>query len=106
MRTCREMGISTVAVHSEADANSVHVLMADESVCVGPAASSESYLNIPKILDAVKATGAQAVVVAFPSVMPVWYFENSIFFLARYTLVNFTKFFIVNIFYLVHVKFV
>jgi len=61
MRTCREMGISTVAVHSEADANSVHVLMADESVCVGPAASSESYLNIPKILDAVKATGAQAV---------------------------------------------
>lgn len=61
MRTCREMGISTVAIHSEADSSSVHTLMADEKVCVGPAASSESYLNIPAILEAIKTTGAQAV---------------------------------------------
>ena len=55
------MGIRTVAIYSEPDRYSVHVTMADESVCVGPAASSESYLNIPRILDAVKQTGAQAV---------------------------------------------
>lgn len=61
MRTCREMGIATVAIHSEADANAVHTLMADEKVCVGPAASSQSYLNIPAIIDAIKTTGAQAV---------------------------------------------
>jgi len=61
MRTCRDMGISTVAIHSEADANAVHTLMADERVCVGPAASNQSYLNIPAILDAIKSTGAQAV---------------------------------------------
>nr|XP_002131318.2 propionyl-CoA carboxylase alpha chain, mitochondrial [Ciona intestinalis] len=61
MRTCKDMGIKTVAIHSEADANSVHTLMADEAVCVGPAPSAQSYLNMPVILDAIKATGAQAV---------------------------------------------
>lgn len=61
MRTCREMGIATVAVHSEADANSVHTLMADEAICVGPAPTNQSYLNIPKIIQAIKDTGAQAV---------------------------------------------
>ena len=61
MRSCKEMGIATVAVHSEADANSVHTLMADEAVCVGPAPTNQSYLNIPKIMDAIKRTGAQAV---------------------------------------------
>merc|ERR1719351_412083 len=61
MKTCKEMGISTVAIHSEVDASAVHSLMADEKVCVGPAASAESYLNIPAILDAIKQTGAQAV---------------------------------------------
>nr|CAB3264688.1 propionyl-CoA carboxylase alpha chain, mitochondrial [Phallusia mammillata] len=61
MRTCKEMGIATVAVHSEADANAVHTLMADEAVCVGPAPSAQSYLNIPVILDAIKSTGSQAV---------------------------------------------
>ncbi|CAK8688864.1 unnamed protein product [Clavelina lepadiformis] len=61
MRTCRDMGIATVAIHSEADNNSVHTLMADEAVCVGPAPSSQSYLNMPVIVEAIKATGAQAV---------------------------------------------
>ena len=61
MRTCREMGIATVAVHSEADADSVHTHMADEAICVGPAPTNQSYLNIPKIIEAIKKTGAQAV---------------------------------------------
>ncbi|KAG7396324.1 hypothetical protein PHYBOEH_002459 [Phytophthora boehmeriae] len=61
MKTCKKLGIKTVAVYSEPDVNSVAVRMADEAVCVGPAPSSQSYLSIPKIVDAVKATGAQAV---------------------------------------------
>lgn len=61
MRTCKKLGIKTVAVYSEADAQSLFVKMADEAVCVGGAASSTSYLNIPNILAAVKQTGAQAV---------------------------------------------
>ena len=61
IRTCRRLGIKTVAIYSEPDRYSVHVTMADESVCVGPAASSASYLNIPRILEAVQQTGAQAV---------------------------------------------
>ena len=51
-RACREMGIKTVAVHSTADADAMHVRLADESVCIGPAASKDSYLNIPAILSA------------------------------------------------------
>jgi hypothetical protein len=61
IRTCRRLGIKTVAIYSEPDRYSVHVTMADEAVCVGPAASSASYLNIPRILEAVQQTGAQAV---------------------------------------------
>jgi len=61
MKTCKEMGISTVAIHSDADELGVHTLMADEAVCVGPAPSNQSYLNIPAIIDAIKSTGAQAV---------------------------------------------
>lgn len=60
-RACREMGIRTVAIHSEADANAMHVRLADESVCVGPAAASKSYLNIPSIIAAAEVTGAQAI---------------------------------------------
>ena len=60
-RACREMGIQTVAVHSEIDANAMHVRLADESVCIGPALASESYLNIPAIISACEITGAQAV---------------------------------------------
>ena len=59
--TCRRLGIKTVAVHSDADEKSMHVAMADEAVCVGPAASTDSYLRSDRILDAVKLTGAQAV---------------------------------------------
>lgn len=61
MKTCKRLGIKTVAIYSEADANALHVRTADEAVCVGPAPSSESYLNMDAILAAIKQTGAQAV---------------------------------------------
>ncbi len=61
IRTCREMGIKTVAVYSTADRESLHVRFSDEAVCIGPPASSESYLNIPKIMAAVEITNADAV---------------------------------------------
>ena len=61
LRACREMGIATVAVHSEADKDSLHVKLADESVCIGPAPSPQSYLNIPAIIAAAEVTGADAV---------------------------------------------
>jgi acetyl-CoA carboxylase biotin carboxylase subunit len=60
-RACNEMGIPTVAVHSEADASAMHVRLADESVCIGPAPAAKSYLNIPAIIAACEITGAQAV---------------------------------------------
>ena len=60
-RACKEMGISTVAVHSEADASAMHVRLADESVCIGPAPAAKSYLNIPSIIAACEITGAQAI---------------------------------------------
>ena len=60
-RACREMGIKTVAVHSTADADAMHVRLADESVCIGPAPSKDSYLNIPAILSAATITGADAI---------------------------------------------
>jgi acetyl-CoA carboxylase biotin carboxylase subunit len=60
-RACKEMGIATVAVHSEADANAMHVRLADESVCIGPASAAKSYLNIPAIIAACEITGAEAV---------------------------------------------
>ena len=60
-RACREMGIKTVAVHSTADANAMHVRLADESVCIGPPAARDSYLNIPAILSAAAITGAEAI---------------------------------------------
>lgn len=61
IKTCRKMGIRTVAIHSDVDASSVHVKMADEAVCVGPAPTSKSYLNMDAIMEAIKKTGAQAV---------------------------------------------
>ena len=61
MKTAKRLGIKTVAVYSEPDVHSKHVLMADEAVCVGPAASVESYLNMNRILEACQKTGAQAV---------------------------------------------
>jgi acetyl-CoA carboxylase biotin carboxylase subunit len=60
-RACKEMGIATVAVHSEADAQAMHVKLADESVCIGPAPASKSYLHIPAIIAAAEITGAQAI---------------------------------------------
>ncbi len=61
IRTCREMGIKSVAVYSDADRDSLHVRWADEAYCIGPAPSTESYLNIDAILDAAKASGAEAI---------------------------------------------
>ena len=61
VRALREMNIPSVAIFSEADRRALHVQMADEAVPVGPAASRESYLSIPRILDAARATGAEAV---------------------------------------------
>ncbi|MDX2236903.1 MAG: acetyl-CoA carboxylase biotin carboxylase subunit, partial [Hyphomonadaceae bacterium] len=60
-RACKEMGIATVAVHSQADANAMHVRLADESVCIGPAQAAKSYLHIPSIIAAAEITGAQAI---------------------------------------------
>jgi acetyl-CoA carboxylase biotin carboxylase subunit len=60
-RACREMGIRTVAVHSTADADAMHVRIADESVCIGPPPSQQSYLNIPAIISAAEITGADAI---------------------------------------------
>ena len=61
IRACRELGIATIAVHSTADQDALHVRMADESVCIGPAAAEDSYLSIPSIMSAVLTYGADAV---------------------------------------------
>lgn len=61
LRACKELGIKTVAVHSTADRDLKHVLLADESICIGPASSVESYLNIPRIISAAEVTGAVAI---------------------------------------------
>jgi acetyl-CoA carboxylase biotin carboxylase subunit len=60
-RACRELGIRTVAVHSTADANAMHVRLADESVCIGPPPAAQSYLNVPAIITACELSGAEAV---------------------------------------------
>ncbi|RKH43848.1 acetyl-CoA carboxylase biotin carboxylase subunit [Corallococcus sicarius] len=61
IRACRELGIATVAVHSTADANALHVRFADEAVCIGPPSSKESYLNVPQLLSAAEITRADAI---------------------------------------------
>src|SRR5271155_772358 len=61
LRACKELGIPTVAVHSTADEDAMHVRLADESVCIGPPAAKDSYLNIPALLAACEITGADAV---------------------------------------------
>ena len=60
-RACKEMGIATVAIHSTADADAMHVRLADESVCIGPAPAAKSYLNIPAVISACEVTGAEAI---------------------------------------------
>jgi acetyl-CoA carboxylase biotin carboxylase subunit len=60
-RACKEMGIATVAVHSTADADAMHVRLADESVCIGPPPAAQSYLNVPQIISAAEITGAEAI---------------------------------------------
>ena len=61
LRACKELGIATVAVHSTADADAMHVRLADESVCIGPPPARDSYLNVPALLTACEITGADAV---------------------------------------------
>ncbi|WP_369308698.1 acetyl-CoA carboxylase biotin carboxylase subunit [Providencia rettgeri] len=61
LRACKELGIKAVAVHSTADSDLKHVLLADETICIGPAASAKSYLNIPAIISAAEISGAQAI---------------------------------------------
>ena len=61
VRACHELGVQTVAVYSTADRESLHVRFADEDVCIGPPAASESYLNIPRIIAAAEITGAEAI---------------------------------------------
>src|SRR3712207_4109742 len=61
IRACKEMGIRTVAVYSEADRESLHVRFADEEVCIGPPPARDSYLNIPRIIAAAEITGADAI---------------------------------------------
>src|SRR5262249_20868476 len=61
IRGCRELGVQTVAVYSEADRESLHVRFADDDVCIGPAPARESYLNIPRLIAAAEITGADAI---------------------------------------------
>lgn len=61
LRACKELGIKTVAVHSTVDRNLKHVLLADETICIGPAPSPQSYLNIPALIAAAEVTNAQAI---------------------------------------------
>lgn len=61
IRACKELGVATVAIYSEADRNSLHVRMADEAICVGPAPNRDSYLNMPNIISAAMITGAEAI---------------------------------------------
>jgi len=61
LQACRELGIKTVAVYSQVDANSLHVRLADEAVCIGPAPNRDSYLNIANIMSAAVVTGAEAI---------------------------------------------
>jgi acetyl-CoA carboxylase biotin carboxylase subunit len=61
IRTCREMGIATVAVYSDIDKDALHTKLADEAICIGPAQSAKSYLNIKNILEAAVLTGADGI---------------------------------------------
>src|ERR1700742_432120 len=61
LRACKELGIATVAVHSTADSDSMHVKLADEAVCIGPPTARDSYLTVPQLLAACEITGADAV---------------------------------------------
>src|SRR6201746_1329618 len=61
LRACKELGIATVAVHSTADADAMHVRFADEAVCIGPPPSKDSYLNVPAMISAAEIVGAEAI---------------------------------------------
>lgn len=71
IRACREMGIETVAVYSEADKEALHTQLADEAICIGPAPSSESYLNMEQIISATIVSGADAIHPGFVSFLKI-----------------------------------
>jgi len=73
LSACKELGVRTVAVYSEADRNSLHVRFADEAVCIGPPRSSDSYLNIPQVISAAEITNVDAIhpAMAFFPRMPI-----------------------------------
>src|SRR5687767_15992602 len=73
---CRELGIKTVAVYSEADENALHVRYADEDVCIGPARSTDSYLNVPAIISAAEITGVDAIHPGYGSLSESAYFAE------------------------------
>src|SRR5437762_5163402 len=75
--TCKEMGIGTVAVHSEVDRDSLHVRFADESVCIGPAPSAQSYLNIPAIISAAELFNVDAIHPGYGFLAESAYFAES-----------------------------
>ena len=70
IRACKEMGISTVAVYSEADKTALHTKLADEAICIGPADPRKSYLNIKNILEAANVTGADSICLLYTSPSP------------------------------------
>ena len=77
IRACKEWGISTVAIHSDVDRESMHVRLADESICVGPPQPTCSYLNIPAIMSAFELTGAAAVHPGYGFLSENFEFANS-----------------------------
>ena len=89
IRACKELDIRTVAIHSTADAQSMHVKLADESVCIGPAAAKDSYLKMSAIISAATVTGAEAIHPGFG------FLSENIISLLSHT--NFTKFIIPSI---------
>ena len=76
IRTCKEMGIKTVAVYSTADKDSLHVKFADEAVCVGPPSSSESYLKIPNIIAAAEITNAMLFILVMDFFQKILIFQE------------------------------
>lgn len=83
IRVCKEMGIKSVAIYSEADKDALHTEMADEAICIGPAPSGESYLNMENIISAAIVTGAQAIHPGFGFLS-----ENSLFASVKYVILH------------------
>ena len=77
LRACRELGIKTVAIHSDVDENAMHVRMADESICVGPASAQSSYLNIPAIITAATLGSSRIYLLEIFEIEVLFFIANS-----------------------------